>query len=231
MRGIWLTKKCKSCDTEFSTEWPRQAYCSPACRNGYGICEQCSLRFSSQTKNTSGRFCSKDCWYAYYREHGKVPKTCPICSAIFHGDSQTCSPRCGRELQRSHHPGRNTHCRECGARLPTTAKVGQQFCNHACAAKSHATHGGHVRPEGTIKAHANGYVLIKRDGAWILEHRVAMEAILGRPLDSHERVHHRNGKRDDNRPENLELWHVKKKDPAGIRTADYHCSGCRCFDG
>lgn len=85
----------------------------------------------------------------------------------------------------------------------------------------------------------NGYTLVKvgrdRPGAfktgWMLQHRYVMEQVLGRVLEKHERVHHKNGKRDDNRPENLELWHVKKKDPAGIRVADYHCTGCRCFEG
>lgn len=50
-----------------------------------------------------------------------------------------------------------------------------------------------------------------------------MERMLGRTLEPFERVHHRNGVRDDNRQENLELWVLlgkSKKDPAGQRMID-----------
>jgi predicted nucleic acid-binding Zn ribbon protein len=43
----------------------------------------------------------------------------------------------------------------------------------------------------------------KVNGRKIDEHRLIMEQILGRKLESFEHVHHINGKRKDNRPENL----------------------------
>jgi hypothetical protein len=70
------------------------------------------------------------------------------------------------------------------------------------------------RPKGRKdRLDGRGYVLLYRpdhpnanDSGYVLGHRFAMAEQLGRQLEPDEQVHHRNGNRADNRPENLELW-------------------------
>ncbi len=76
----------------------------------------------------------------------------------------------------------------------------------------------HRGPAGYVRIKAPGHPRGLRNSGLIFEHILVMEQILGRYLLAGETIHHRNGIRDDNRPENLVLW--VKPQPAGCRVED-----------
>lgn len=127
-------------------------------------------------------------------------------------------------------------CKNCGTTFPVYRGYALNYCSQECrgvtlaerqlGAKNAMWKGGQ-----TVTAHnGGGYIKQLAPGhpnadprGYVMQHRLVIEQVLGRLLKPTERVHHKNGDRQDNRPENLELWtgvNQSKKDPHGVRMVD-----------
>ena len=166
-------------------------------------------------KDESGQW-----WYRFGQKRpGRLRATVQIC--------EFCKrPFVGAPMKRGDHkPTR--HCtRTCGVR----ASYAKQ--EHPMAWKGENSRSW----KGGRRETPRGYILINMPGhhslqgsqrRYVLEHRLVMEQYLGRNLESYEQVHHKNGIRNDNRIENLELWALQQ--PSGQRINEQqHCPTCTC---
>lgn len=98
-------------------------------------------------------------------------------------------------------------CPECQSTFTTMARPPRRYCSPTCANKNRGRRGAqHPKWKGG-KYKQGGYIRIKvGPRKYRAEHDLIMESILGRKLVyPQDTVHHKNGRRDDNRPENLQL--------------------------
>lgn len=162
-------------------------------------CEHCGSKFKRpKGQERPHAFCSRECyWTSDYR-------------------SQLVARR---NYERNPDALETRPCATCGVDVTRYVSRGQKrfFCSRECRWENHR----HAKQKN-----AAGYILVfigkGQPGAGksghILEHRLVMQDILGRPLLPEENVHHKNGVKDDNRLENLELW--TRSQPHGQRVED-----------
>ena len=182
-------------------------------------CEHCGkdLEGAQQT-----RFCSTACWYASrkWERNGD----CAVCGQPFvkkYREQVCCSRGCGNKYKSA---DREQVCPVCGAVFERPHGKSRTYCSRTCAMTGRYRKGQvRAHADGATINHSSGYVQEKQGGKWSMQHRIVMERAIGRKIRESERVHHKNGNRQDNRPENLELWTgvgTSKKDPPGVRLVD-----------
>lgn len=209
-----IDKICEQCQQAFRVK-PKNAsqkFCSKKCVTAHEavhgrvaahkelimfVCKECSKPFGFKPAYVT----------SYRNKFGKDPLYCSMpCSDQGRRKDTMLRQRftclqCGKEQSRRRKPGGRVYAQ-------------QKFCNIECKAAYQRTRALNKFNEGNYSRHIkrHGYVwisvpsLVTGKKHAVMEHRYMMSKHLGRELYPEETVHHKDGNRQNNALENLELF-------------------------
>lgn len=214
---------CKQCGKKFTTKaCGKVKYCSRECyaksiTAPSRKCPSCGQYFHPKKKNAI--YCSSKCCgvanrsidYGIHKRKYEIRK-CEVCGKDFKtradGKVKICSKKCVSDklknpekectyCKKNFHPKSNKKAKYCSKKCANLGRRGKSFKPDM---KTREILGKHRVVSG------GGYIFKMVSGhKYKPEHRLIAEKTLGRKLDKNEVVHHINGNKQDNRPENLQV--------------------------